>query len=560
MFERFFGYHLSAKKRTIKPVVLIILDGWGVAPPSQGNVIAQAKTPNFDCFFKEYPHTDLIAAGESVGLPANEVGSTEVGHLTIGAGRVILQGLKRINAAIEDGSFFNNPSFLAAVDHVRKNNSKLHIIGIVSSGKVHGSIDHFYALLELCGHLGLNNVYLHIFTDGRDAPPHEAKEILDSVSERLALMKVGTIATISGRYYAMDRDRRWDRVQKVYEAMVEGKGNMAEDYHTAIDAAYQKGFTDELIEPTVITKDGKPIATIDDNDAAIFFNYRIDRPKELTMALTLPDFEEVDTSKFGYTDEAHAVTKSKSEPTFARNKVPKNLFFVSMMNYHKNIPVQAVAFDTDIVPKPFSEIVADSHLSQLHMAESEKERFVSYYFDGYREDVYPNEKVVIVPSPRVPTYDKKPAMSTFKLVSEIQKGLEADTYHFIVMNIAAPDMVAHTGNIPATIKACEATDKAVGEIIKMVLQADGTAFITADHGHAEKLLAYPSSSYFFTTSEGSMSTDHSNNPVPLIVISNALKNSPIKMPKGSLSDIVVTILHYMKLPIPDVMTGRNLLE
>ncbi len=560
MFERFFGYHLSNKKRSIKPVVLIILDGWGVAPPSQGNVIAQAKIPNHDSFFKQYPYTELIAAGESVGLPANEVGSTEVGHLTIGAGRVILQGLKRINAAIEDGSFFNNPAFLKAVDHVRTNHSKLHIIGIVSSGKVHGSIDHFYALLELCGHLGLENVYLHIFTDGRDAPPHEAKEILDAVSERLELMKVGKIATISGRYYAMDRDRRWDRIQKVYEAMVEGKGNMAEDYHTVIDEAYKKGFTDELIEPTVMTKDGKPIATIDDNDAAIFFNYRVDRPKELTMALTLPKFEEVDTSQFGYTDEAHAQTKSAPEPTFTRNKVPKNLFFVSMMNYHKNIPVNAVAFDTDLVPEPFSKIISDNKLNQLHLAESEKERFVSYYFDGYREDVYPNEKVVIVPSPKVPTYDKKPAMSTFKLVSEVQKGLEEDKYHFIVMNIAAPDMVAHTGNIPATIKACEATDKAVGEIVKMVLQADGTVFITADHGHAEKLLSYPSSSYFFTTSEGSMSTDHSNNPVPLIVISNQLRNSSIKMPKGSLSDIVVTILHYMKLPIPDVMTGRNLLE
>jgi len=560
MFERFFGYHLSSKKRSIKPVVLIILDGWGVAPPSQGNVIAQAKIPNFNNFFQLYPHTELIAAGESVGLPANEVGSTEVGHLTIGAGRVILQGLKRINAAIEDGSFFNNPAFLAAIDHVRKNKSKLHIIGIVSSGKVHGSIEHFYALLELCSHLGLENVYLHIFTDGRDSPPHEAKEILDAVSERLALMKIGKIATICGRYYAMDRDRRWERIQTAYEALVEGKGNQVEDYNTAIDAAYKKGNTDELIEPTVLTEHGQPIATIDDNDAAIFFNYRVDRPKELTMALTLPDFERVDTSQFGYTDEAHAQTKSQTETTFTRNKIPKNLFFVSMMNYHENIPVNAVAFDIDQVPEPFSKVLSDNHLKQFHLAESEKERFVSYYFDGYREELCPGEKVLIVPSPRVPTYDKKPAMSTFKILSEFFKALEEDQYDFMVMNIAAPDMVAHTGNIPATIKACEVTDKAVGEIIKLILQVDGTAFITADHGHAEKLLAYPSSSYFFTTSEGSMSTDHSNNPVPLIVISNALRSSQIKMPKGSLSDIVVTILKYMKLPIPDVMTGKNLLE
>lgn len=562
MFERFFGYHLSPKKRNIKPVALIILDGWGVAPPSEGNVIASAKTPNFDQWFKEYPHTELIAAGESVGLPANEVGSTEVGHLTIGAGRVILQGLKRINAAIEDGSFFNNEAFLKAIEHVRKNKSKLHIMGIVSTGKVHGSIDHFYALLELCGHLGLEEVYLHIFTDGRDAPPQEAKDVLDAVHSRLESLKIGKIATISGRYYAMDRDRRWSRIQKVYEAIVEGKGPVAEDYHQVIDDAYKKGLTDELIEPTVMTQDGKPIATIDDNDAAIFFNYRVDRPKELTMALTLPDFEKTDTSQFGYIDEAVAKAKAKErpEPPFNRNKIVKNLFFVTMMNYQKNIPVSAVAFNTDQVPEPFPKILSDNHLTQLHMAESEKERFVSYYFDGYREEVYPNEDVSIIASPRVPTYDKKPAMSTFKLVSEFKKRLEMDKYHFIVMNIAAPDMVAHTGNIAATIKAIEATDKAMGYIVKMMLETDGTVFVTADHGHAEKLLSYPSTSFFFTTDEGSMSTDHSNNPVPLMVMSNALKNSGKHMPKGTLSDIAVTILSYMKLPIPDVMTGRNLLE
>ncbi len=560
MFERLFGYHLTPKARHTKPVALVILDGWGVAPPSQGNVIAQAKTPNFDSIFKLYPHTELIAAGESVGLPANEVGSTEVGHLTIGAGRVILQGLKRINAAIEDGEFFDNPAFLKAIDHVRKHKSKLHIMGIISTGKVHGSIDHFYALMELCAHLGLEEVYVHIFTDGRDAPPFEAKETLAEVQERMKTMKIGKIATISGRYYALDRDRRWDRIKLVYEAMVEGKGHTATDINEVIDSTYQKNLTDELIEPTVITENGKPVATIDDNDAAIFFNYRVDRPKELTMSLTLPNFEEVNTSQFGYTDEAHPQKQLKPEPTFIRNKIPKNLFFVTMMNYHKNIPVNAVAYDTNQIDLPFPQVLTDAKLNQLHMAESEKERFVSYYFDGYREETYQGEETSIIPSPRVSTYDKKPAMSTFKLVAEFKKRLEMDKYDFIVMNIAAPDMVAHTGNIPATIKACEATDKAVGYLIQLILEANGTLFITADHGHAEKLLLYPSSSFFFTTAEGSMSTDHSNNPVPFIAISAQFKNSTIKMPKGSLSDIAVTLLHYMKLPIPDVMTGKNLLE
>lgn len=560
MFEQFFSRPFSPRSKTTKPVALIILDGWGVAPPSVGNVIAQANIPNLNSYLADYPNTQLIAAGESVGLPANEVGSTEVGHLTIGAGRVILQGLKRINVAIEEGTFFNNAALLSAIDHVVKHKSKLHIMGILSSGKVHGSIDHFYALLELCSHLALQNVYVHAFTDGRDAPPHEAKEILDQVTQRMELMKTGKLASMSGRYYAMDRDRRWDRIKLVYDALVMGTGKQTEDYGTAISDAYGKNLTDELIEPTVLTKDGKPIATIEDNDAVIFFNYRVDRPKELTMALTLPDFEKVDTSQFGYMDEKQAKTKSKPEPTFTRTKVPKNLFFVSMMNYHKNIPVSAVAFDTDQVECPLPAVIAENKLNQLHMAESEKERFVSYYFDGYREELYPGEETSITPSPRVATYDKKPAMSTFQLVADFKKHLEQDKYHFIVMNIAAPDMVAHTGNIPATIKACEATDKALGQLIKMMLQMDGTVFITADHGHAEKLLAYPASSFFFTTAEGNMSTDHSNNPVPLIVINNALKHSEKKMPRGTLSDIAVTILSYMKLPIPDVMTGKNLLE
>jgi len=382
------------------------------------------------------------------------------------------------------------------------------------------------------------------------------------VQDRLNSLKVGKIATISGRYYAMDRDRRWSRIQKTYEAMVEGKGPTAEDFHDVIAEAYKKGFTDELIVPTVMTENGKPIATIDDNDAAIFFNYRVDRPKELTMALTLPDFEKTDTTQFGYIDEAVAKAKAKEKPEspFQRNKVPKNLFFVTMMNYQQNIPASAVAFNTDKVEEPFPKILSDNKLSQFHMAESEKERFVTYYFDGYREEVYPNEDVNIIASPHVATYDKKPEMSTFKLVSEFKKRLEMDKYHFIVMNIAAPDMVAHTGNIAATVKAIEATDKAMGYIVNMILQSDGTLFVTADHGHAEKLLAYPATSFFFTTQEGSMSTDHSNNPVPLLVISNALKNSQKQMPKGTLSDIAVTILAYMKLPIPDVMTGKNLLE
>src|SRR5579859_3632464 len=539
----------------IKPVVLIILDGWGVAPPSEGNVLTQAKTPNFDKFFKLYPHTELIASGESVGLPANEVGSTEVGHLTLGSGRVIFQGLKRINVAIQNGTFFQNEAIRQAIKHVKENNSKLHIMGLISTGNVHASIEHFYALLQFCQHMGMNtnNVFIHVFSDGRDSPPREALEFMPQVQAKMEEYKVGQFATISGRYYAMDRDQRWERIEKAYQALVEGKGLTANSIQEAIQAAYAKNLTDEQIEPTVLLKDGKPVATIDDNDAAIFFNFRIDRPRELSMALCVPDFEQLQAADFGYSKRKEVIT------TFTRQKKPQNFFFVTMMNYQEHIPVSAIAFNADNVEYPMAQVLSEHNLNQFHMAESEKERFVGYYFDGYHEKPYPNEDIFIIPSPNVLTYDKKPEMSTFQIADEFKKRLSQDHYHFLLMNIAAPDMVAHTGNIKATIKACEATDKAVGQMVAEVLAVDGTVFITADHGHAEKLLEYDSSSFFFTTKEGSMSTDHSNNPVPFFIINNQLRGVTDRTPeKGTLSDVVPTILTFMGLPVPSQMTGHNL--
>jgi 2,3-bisphosphoglycerate-independent phosphoglycerate mutase len=544
---------------SIKPVFLIIIDGWGVAPLSSGNGIAQARIPNLEKLFASYPHTELIASGESVGLPANEVGSTEVGHLTIGTGRVILQGLKRVNKAIEDGDFFQNDAFFKAIQHVKQHNSKLHIIGAISTGKVHASIEHFYGLLQVCQNAGLHNVYVHAFTDGRDSPPREALTVLGEVDKRLSALNFGGIATVTGRYYAMDRDRRWERIDRAYQAMVEGKGKEFSSYAEAIQKAYDSGLTDELIEPSVIMRDGKPIATIDDNDAVIFFNFRIGRPRELAMAMTIPDFEKVDITKFGYMEAQAKDGHPIYESTFVRHKIPQGLFFVTMLNYQENIPVSAVAFGIDQIKNPFSEVLSKANLRQLHMAESEKERFVSYYFDGYRETTFPGEDVLIIPSPHVRTYDKKPAMSTFSLVASFKKNLALDRYHFFVMNIAAPDMVAHTGNINATIKACETTDIAVGDMVRAVLEKDGTVFLTADHGHAEKLLEYDSTSFFFTSSEGNMSTEHSNNPVPFMIINNALTGTQPKMVLGTLSDVAATILTYMHLEVPLEMSGRSLL-
>src|SRR5258708_5524781 len=512
----------GAGARRTKPVVLVIMDGWGIAPASAGNVTTSAKLPNLDKYFAQYPNTQLIASGESVGLPANEVGNTEVGHLTIGSGRVIYQGLKRSNMASEDGSFLQNQAFLKAIQHARNNNSRLHIMGLVTSGNVHSSLPHLYNLLTMCRQAQLTNVALHAFTDGRDAPPKEGLEILSEVEKRMQSFNIGQIATIAGRYYAMDRDLRWERIERAYQAIVEGKGPTSNSTMEAIRSAYDAGLSDELIEPTVILKDGAPYATVNDNDAVIFFNFRIDRPRELTMALTMPNFEQLNPANYGYNEESNDKNdqKIKFSGTFTRNKIPQNVFMTTMMNYHKNIPVNAVAYDYDFIGNPLAQVLSDHGLEQLHQSESEKERFVTYYFDGYRDECFPGEDTVIVPSPKVPTYDRKPEMSVFHTVSEFKRNLEKDRYHFFVMNFANPDMVAHTGNIKATIQACEATDKAIGEVVDATLAVDGTVFITADHGNAEELLTYDSSSFFFTSSAGSVNTDHSSNPVPFIIVNN----------------------------------------
>src|SRR3972149_3438922 len=526
---------------SVKPMVLLVLDGYGIAPSSAGNAITQAKTPYIDSLMNSYPHTELIASGESVGLPANEVGNTEVGHLTLGAGRVIYQDLKRISMAIEDGTFFDNKAFLHALAHCRKYNSKMHLMGLVGTGNVHSSLEHFFGLLQFFKKAEFANVFLHLFTDGRDTPPKEAGEIINKIQTHLKDNRIGTIASISGRYYAMDRDRRWDRTEKAYKAIVLGKAQVASSAEEAVEHAYFKGLTDEFIEPTLIATQGRALATIDDNDAVIFFNFRVDRARQLTMAFVLPDFEKLTSFEFGYAPGTELEEgKATFRGTFQREKWARNIFFVTMTEYHKKLIVSEVAFGPQLVSDGLTAQLASANLKQMHMAESEKERFVTYYFDGMNEKLFSGEEVSITASPKVATYDKKPEMSVFKLVHEFKKQLSKGIYNFFVVNFANPDMVAHTGNLKATVKAVEFVDRAVEEFVEAVKLIDGTVIITADHGNAEELITYETTSFFFTTGGGKVNTEHSNNPVPVVFVNNDYTGRGGSLTKGSLGDVAPT--------------------
>lgn len=550
----------TKKKSKLRPTVLVILDGFGLAPASAGNAISLAKTPNYNYLLKNYPHGELIASGESVGLPANEVGNTEVGHLTLGAGRVILQDLNRINLAIEKGTFYDNKVFLQATAHIKANNSKLHIMGLIGSGNVHSSMSHLYALLQFCKKEEIGRVYLHLFTDGRDSPQKEGLEVIQKLEKHLQMLHLGVVASICGRYFGMDRDRRWERTQKAYNAIVLGQGFQTTSISNAVQGAYDKGQTDEFIEPIVLLDKNIPVGVVEDNDALIFFNYRIDRPRQLSMALTLPNFESLMSFDFGYNPEtSKSETDVKLGQTFVRTKVVKNLFFVTMTEYHNNIPVSGIAYPPEVVEKSLAETISQIGLKQAHMAESEKERFVTYYFDGLREGKFPGENAIIVPSPKVPTYDKKPEMALCSLVSEFKRQLKRDLYSFFVINFANPDMVAHSGNLKATITAVQEVDKYLGQLVAETLASEGTVVITADHGNAEELLSFPTSTFYYTSATGSINTDHSANPVPVIIANKNLSGNATVLKKGSLADIAPTILNITGISVPSQMSGRNLL-
>lgn len=542
-----------------KFVILAVLDGWGIASASAGNAISQANTVNMDRFWASYPHTQLLAAGESVGLPHAEAGNTEVGHLNLGAGRIVYQDLTRINMSIADGTFFDNQALNEAIQHATINNSNLHFMGLIGAGGVHSSIEHIYALLQLASKKDFKKVYLHLFTDGRDSPPTAALTYINQLQEVIKREGVGQIATVMGRYWAMDRDLRWERTQKAYKALTEGVGKKSASVIEAVQSSYDEGKTDEFIEPTILTNEnGNPKALIKENDAVVFFNFRIDRPRQLTKAFVSDDFQK---SKLEWDFDPYAVKyAAKHDPqktnnnrqVFQRGPAIKNLFFVMMTEYGKPLVEQGakVAFPPEKVDIPLGRVVSEAGIRQLRVAESEKERFVTFYFNGQHEQKYDGEERVIIPSPKVPTYDQKPEMSANEITDVLLEKVRSEEFPFVLINYANPDMVGHTGNIGPAVKACEVVDECIGRLANHALAYGGTLLITADHGNVEEMI---------NAQTGQIDTEHSTNPVPFIAVSKEYLGNPQMLHSGILADVAPTVLSLLGLGVPDAMTGRNLL-
>ena len=546
--------------KPVKFVLLAVLDGWGLAQPGPGNAITQANTVNMDRFWASYPHTQLIASSEAVGLPHGEAGNTETGHLNLGAGRIVYQDLARINMLIADGTFFQNQALLAAIEHAKKNNSKLHLMGLVGAGGVHSNTEHLYALIQLAARLQFKNLFLHLFTDGRDSPPTAARSYIGKIREVIKKEGVGQIASIMGRYWAMDRDGRWDRTAKAYFALTRGQGQLVKTPEEAIEASYLQGKTDEFLEPFLMSNaQGQPVALVQDNDAVIFFNFRIDRPRQLTAAFIVKEFTEdgvvleFDPYLEKY-EKTHLLERIKPrQKVFDRGEGLKNLFFVTMTQYSKSLVSAGakVAILPQTVDMPLGRVISEANLKQLRIAESEKERFVTFYFNGQQEAPFAGEERIIAPSPQVPTYDQKPEMAAREITNVLLSKLRnTETYSFILINFANPDMVGHTGNIGPAAKACEVVDECIGKIANFVLAYGGALLITADHGNVEEMI---------NTQTGKIDTEHSANPVPFIVLAKDFLGKPQTLPAGILADVAPTVLSLLGLKSPAVMTGRNLL-
>jgi len=544
-----------------KLVLLIVLDGWGIAAPGPGNAISLANTINMNRFWASYPHTQLSASGESVGLPHGEVGNTETGHLNLGAGRIVYQDLQRINMSIADGVFFQNETLISAINHAKENNSNLHYMGLIGAGGVHSNIEHLYALIELAKKQNFDRLFLHLFTDGRDSPPTSAKTYVAQIRDVISKLGVGQIASIMGRYWAMDRDLRWDRTAKAYFALTEGRGDLVKTPEEAIDRSYSEGKTDEFIEPSIIAgSDSKPLAIVRDNDSVIFFNFRIDRPRQLSRAFVFDNFETANLSagfdpyQVKYAKTHLPITPVGIQIPFERGPKLKNLFFVTMTEYEKQI-IEAgakAAFPPETVKIPIGRVISEAGLRQLRASESEKERFVTFYFNGQQEIPFDGEDRLIVPSPKVTTYDLKPEMSARELTDSVLTKLrDVGDYKFVLINFANADMVGHTGNIGATVKACSVIDECLEKLLSWILAYGGTMLITADHGNAEEMI---------DAQTGQIETEHSSNPVPFIALSKYLLGRSQVLTSGILADVAPTILHILGLEVPGSMTGRNLLD
>lgn len=507
-----------------KPTVLMILDGYGLNKNCEHNAVCEGKTPVMDQLMSQCPYVEGQASGLAVGLPEGQMGNSEVGHLNMGAGRIVYQELTRITKAIEDGDFFENPELLAAVENVKKNDSSLHMFGLLSDGGVHSHITHLFGLLELAKRHGLKKVFVHCFLDGRDTPPASGKGYVEELQKKMDELGVGEIGVISGRYYAMDRDNRWDRVELAYKALTKGEGVKGTNAAEAVQASYDVGKTDEFVVPTVIEKDGHPVATIQDNDSVIFFNFRPDRAREITRAFCDPEFK-----------------------GFEREK-KLNLTYVCFTDYDETIPGKLVAFKKEEIKNTFGEYLAAHNMTQARIAETEKYAHVTFFFNGGVEEPNPGEDRILVKSPKVATYDLQPEMSAPEVCDKLVEAIKSGKYDVIIINFANPDMVGHTGVESAAIKAIETVDACVGRAVDAIKEVDGQMFICADHGNAEQLVDYETGEPF---------TAHTTNPVPFILV-NADPSYTLRE-GGKLADIVPTLLELMGMEQPKEMTGTSLL-
>ncbi|MFC5558700.1 2,3-bisphosphoglycerate-independent phosphoglycerate mutase [Ureibacillus thermophilus] len=504
-----------------KPVALIILDGFALRDETFGNAVAQSKKPNFDRYWETYPHATLTAFGEAVGLPEGQMGNSEVGHLNIGAGRIVYQSLTRINKSIREGQFFKNEKLLGAMNHVKKHQSKLHIMGLLSDGGVHSHYNHLFALLKMAKQNGVEEVYVHGFLDGRDVGPKTALGYIEETEKKMEEIGVGKFASIHGRYYAMDRDKRWQRVELSYKALVDGEGKTAPSAKVGVEESYSNDVTDEFVIPFVIVEDGKPVATIDSNDAVIHFNFRPDRAIQLSTVFTNDQFNGFELS----------------------NKHPQNLKFVTFTEYSEEVFADVVFENEDLI-NTVGEVISRHGLTQLRIAETEKYPHVTYFMSGGREEKFPGEERILIASPKVATYDLKPEMSAYEVTEALLNELEADKFDAIILNYANPDMVGHSGMLEPTIKAIEAVDECLGRVVDKILELGGTAIITADHGNSDEVV----------TMEGKPMTAHTTNPVPVIVT----KQGITLRENGILADLAPTMLKLLNIEQPAEMTGQPL--
>jgi 2,3-bisphosphoglycerate-independent phosphoglycerate mutase len=509
-----------------KPLLLVVLDGWGIRQEREANAIQLAGAAHYERMLAQYPSTELDSCGLAVGLPEGQMGNSEVGHTNLGAGRVVYQDLVRINRACESGELESNPALQHAIDSAKKSGGALHLLGLVSPGGVHSSMVHLEALTEMARQRGLSRVFVHAFLDGRDTPPKSGLGYVEELTASLARRKAGEIATVGGRYWGMDRDKRWDRVQRAYAAMLKGEGFKVGSGIEAVKAGYERGETDEFVSPTVVVKgDGSPVATIRDGDAVLFFNFRADRAREMTRALTAPEFSD-----------------------FERGPAPRLSAYVCMTEYDRTFGLP-VAFPPEQPTKILPEVLADKGLKQFRTAETEKYAHVTFFFNGGREITFPGEDRHLVPSPRdVKTYDLKPQMSAREVTAELCKRIDSRAYDFMLVNFANPDMVGHTGVLPAAIQAVKVVDECLGEVQRHALAAGTAVLITADHGNCEMMV---------DPVTGEPHTAHTLNPVPLLLVDPELKGA--KLRRGILADVAPTVLTAMGFAPPVEMSGKSLL-